>query len=164
MLDRFLTDWFAESGKELPNKFTLYMGERIRTAREEAGMSQEQLARMIYKRRATLSDIENGKSEADTSTFVLMSHYLMKPFEYFLPPYSHKEITKEDLSPAEKEVVMNLRYHVASDHFLKLVVSLIKAIGKFDIDHFVMEQYETSKAILENEELMKQDEEKRKRR
>lgn len=162
MLDKFF-DLFAEN-EVRPNKFTIYMGERIRTAREEAGLSQEELAKKVYLRRATLSDIENGKSEANTGTFVLLAYVLMKPLAYFLPPFMYDELKKEDLSPAENEVITQLRYHVVGDQFRKLVVDIIKAIGKFDVDHFVMEEYQRSKMILEEEERMKQYEERRKKK
>ena len=138
MLD-FLRDWFAES-EQRPNKFTIFMGEKIRQAREEAGFSQEKLAKMAYLRRATLSDIENGKSEADTSTFVLIAYTLNKPLAYFLPDYLYNEIKKEDLSPEENELITNFRYHIGSDHFGKLVIDFIKLLGEFDVNNFVIEQ------------------------
>jgi len=152
---------FGES-EEKPNKFTLFMGEKVRVAREEAGFSQEKLAELIYLRRATLSDIENGKSEADTSTFLMLAHTLNKPLGYFLPEFMYREIKQESLSPIESEVITNLRYHVASDQFGKLVVDIIKAIGKFDIDTFAIEQYPISKDIVEEKERVRKSREKKK--
>jgi transcriptional regulator with XRE-family HTH domain len=134
----------------VPNKFTIYMGEKIRDGRIEAGMSQQDLARLIYKRQAALSDYENGKAIVNADTLALLAHNLNKPIEYFYPPYTFRDLKPEDLSPMEKEVITNLRYHVASDQFRKLVIDVIKAIGKFDIDTFVVEQYPISKNIVEH--------------
>ena len=81
-LDKFL-DFFSDR-EQRPNKFTRYMGDAVRRAREEAGISQKDLAEKIFRRQATLSDIENGKVEVETSTLSLLSYYLKKPLGYFL--------------------------------------------------------------------------------
>jgi transcriptional regulator with XRE-family HTH domain len=73
-------------GEPRPNKFTVFLGEQIKKARIEAGLSQEELAKRIYKRRATVSEIETGKGEVDTNTFALLAHFLIKPLGYFYPP------------------------------------------------------------------------------
>ena len=147
MLD-LIRDWFAES-ETRPNKFTVFMGDRIRQAREEAGFTQEKLAQLVYLRRATLSDIENGKSEASASVFVHIAYSTNKPLAFFLPEFMYNEIKQEDLSPEENELITNYRYHIASDHLGKVVIDIIKAIGKFDIDSFVVEQAPITKANLE---------------
>ncbi len=43
-----------------PNSFTIEMGKRVRAARKEAGLSQEELAEIVGRRQATISDIERG--------------------------------------------------------------------------------------------------------
>ena len=53
-----ILDLFPQGRKTRPNKFTLYIGKQIKEAREEAGLSQEKLAKKLYLRRPTLSDIE----------------------------------------------------------------------------------------------------------
>lgn len=143
-----IRDWFAES-ETRPNKFTIYMGDKIRQAREEAGFSQEKLAQLVYLRRATLSDIENGKSEPDASTFVHIAYSTNKPLAFFLPDFIYSELKQEDLSPEENELITNYRYHIASDHLGKIVIDIIKAMGKFDIDSFVIEQVPLTKEKLE---------------
>jgi hypothetical protein len=42
-----------------------------------------------------------------------------------------------------------LRYYIASDHLRKLVVDIIKVIGKLDVDSFVVEQAPYVQAKLE---------------
>lgn len=161
MLD-FIRDYFSEKD-ELPNKFTLFMGERIRTAREEAGFSQEKLAKLLYLRRATLSNIENGKSEASAQTYVHAAYTLNKPLAYFLPDYFYREIKQEDLSPAENELVTNYRYHIASDYFGKLIIDFIKMLGEFDTNSFVIEQAPYVKDFLKSQKDFQKFLEKRKK-
>ena len=162
VLDKLLE--FLTPDEPVPNKFTEFMGERIRDARIEAGMSQQDLAKLIYKRQAALSDYENGRAIVNSDTLALLAHSLNKPIEYFYPPYIFRDLKPEDLSPMEKEVITNLRYHVASDQFRKLVIDVIKAIGQFDIDNFVVEQYPISKEILQQKkEIMKSRENRKKK-
>lgn len=52
---------------EIPNKFTIAMGELVRKARQEAKFTQGELAKKTYMGQASVSDIENGKREATSS-------------------------------------------------------------------------------------------------
>ncbi len=158
-----LFDLFAPD-EPVPNKFTLYMGERIKDARIDAGISQQDLAHQIYKRQASLSDYENGKAIVNSDTLGLLAIILNKPLEYFYPPYSYQKTRPEDLSPEEDELIKNFRYHVASDHFRKLVINFIKAIGEFDIDSFVIEQIPYTKAKLDSGKAVKQIVEEKKKK
>lgn len=162
VLNRLLE--FLAPDEPLPNKFTIYMGERIRDARTQIGMSQQDLAKLIYKRQAALSDYENGNSIVNSDTLVLLAHNLNKPIEYFYPPYLLRKEDFEDLSPMEKEVIINLRYHIATDELRELVIGIIKAIGQFDVDNFVVKNYPQSKEIIEHKkELMKSRENRKKK-
>jgi len=75
-----------------PNKFTRHLGDAIRKAREDKGVSQVDLANLINIRRATLSDMENGKTEPDAFTLADLAHKLEKPLSYFFPSFVYKEI------------------------------------------------------------------------
>ena len=68
-----------------PNSFTIEMGKRVRAARKEAGLSQEELAEIVGRRQATISDIERGKKEMGLSTLILVATALEKPVTYFFP-------------------------------------------------------------------------------
>lgn len=162
VLDKLL-EWLTPD-EPLPNKFTIYMGEKIREARVDLGISQQDLANRIYKRQAALSDYENGKAIVNSDTLAFLAVILNKPLEYFYPHYDYWRITPGELSPYEDEVIKNLRYHVVSDQFRKLVVDIIKAIGKFDIDAFVVGQAPTTKGILEGDDNMREFFEKRKKK
>jgi len=71
--------------KSAPNSFTIEMGKKVRQARKEAGLKQGELARMVGRRQATISDIEHGKKEMGLSTLVLIAAALEKPITYFFP-------------------------------------------------------------------------------
>ncbi|MHA1280352.1 MAG: helix-turn-helix transcriptional regulator [Candidatus Helarchaeota archaeon] len=101
----------------IPNKFTVGMGEKIRLAREEAGLSQKELAKKIFRRRATVSDIENGKSELGTIILSRISAILEKPISYFFPDFAIREINPNEITPIEKELL--LIYDLLYDENLK---------------------------------------------
>ena len=52
------------------------LGEKIRQARREKGMTQEQLAQALFVSRQTVSNWENGKTEPDYQTLVRLSQEL----------------------------------------------------------------------------------------
>ena len=113
-----------------PNKFTIEMGNNIRQAREEAGMSQSALAKMIFRRRATISDIENGKSEVGSLTLSRLSAVLDKPISFFFPRFAISEQSEEDISPLAKELL--LHFDLLYDRNLKkAVIQQMKALSQY---------------------------------
>lgn len=105
-LSDVIRDYFNRD--DMPNKFSTYMGQKIREAREEKGLSQEELAAMIYKRRASLSDMENGKMYADVVSFVYLAAILEKPIAYFILPNINIP-SDSDLMGDELEVIQQFR-------------------------------------------------------
>jgi transcriptional regulator with XRE-family HTH domain len=73
------------------------IGMKIQSAREEKGMSQEQLARLIGCSQSALSNYEKGKRRLYLSQLEKMAEILDKPLEYFVetlsshnnPPTAH---------------------------------------------------------------------------
>ena len=72
----------------VPNEFTIQLGKLIKKAREEAGFTQSELAEKLFRRQATISDIENGKIDISIITLVQISQVFYKPISYFLPEMS----------------------------------------------------------------------------
>ncbi|OGN81242.1 MAG: hypothetical protein A2X24_12955 [Chloroflexi bacterium GWB2_54_36] len=101
------------------------MGKLIRAAREETGYSQRELAELIYRRQAALSDIENGKMEPDSSTLLLLSHYLEKPIGYFFPP-PWKPSIDTSLSDLEDEALLLIKKLDEDD--LRRLLAQIRAL------------------------------------
>lgn len=94
----------------IPNEFTIELGKLVKKARDEIGYSQSKLAQKMSRRQATISDIENGKSEVGILTLVLLSLTLNKPISYFIPGSLIKHIVFEDLNPLEEEALNTLKY------------------------------------------------------
>ena len=114
-----------------PNHFTLGMGKLIHKARGEARLSQRALSEKIYLRQATLSDIENGKTEPDAEILLLLSHYLDKPITYFFPdPFKpDNKLGENDLDELEKELLLQARKLDQVD--LRKLIAQAKAIASF---------------------------------
>ncbi len=125
---------------ELPNKFSVAMGEQIRIARQENNMSQEQLAKAIYKRRASLSEIENGKMEPSASTLLLLSYALNKPVSYFFPRNQGiVALNEEDLTTEEQELIFLTRRLISSSdeeevHKLIAQVRVLAVLAENKVD------------------------------
>lgn len=65
-----------------------WSGRRIRAARQDAGLTQVELARRLgYKSAQTISDIERGISAMDTIQFSRLAKELDYPMEYFVDPH-----------------------------------------------------------------------------
>lgn len=88
-----------------PNEFTIEMGKFIRKAREDAGFSQAEFAKKTNRRPATISDIENGKSEIGVLTLALFAITLQKPISYFFPESLLKKFVLDVKTPFEQEVL-----------------------------------------------------------
>src|SRR5688500_1751539 len=138
MLEKIF-DWLPEQQDNKPNKFTIYMGNSLKQAREEAGLSQADLAPKIYRRRATLSDIETGKADVDAGTLWLLSAILKKPLSYFYPPYARENMTPEEMGALEHELLMHF-IAIRGEELQKLAIDLVKVIEKFDPLELVINQ------------------------
>jgi transcriptional regulator with XRE-family HTH domain len=123
----------------VPNKFTIAFGKAVKKAREDAGLSQAHLGQMIYRRRATISDIENGKSDVTVSTLALLAAALDKPITYFLPWFIYNSLKPEDLEPREHELLIQFR-KIWSEDLQQLAVRQVKNIAETDIEGFQAEQ------------------------
>jgi transcriptional regulator with XRE-family HTH domain len=125
----------------VPNRWTEGMGELIRKARTEAGLSQLNLANKIYRRQTTLSDMERGKIEVDTTSLAMLADVLRKPVSYFFPWDMYKELTKEELDPLEEEALLHFR-EIRGTELQKLTIQLIKKMKEFDPEELVLGQHE----------------------
>ena len=81
------------------------MGKLIKQARDDLKISQVEFAKSINRRPATISDIENGKSEIGVMTLVLFAITLHKPISYFFPVSNIKEIVSDVKSPFEYKML-----------------------------------------------------------
>lgn len=67
-----------------------HVGGRIRAARKDAGLTQDQLAGMIDKSVETISNLERGHTAPSLETIGLVAKALKQPAEWFLSGYSDR--------------------------------------------------------------------------
>lgn len=92
------------------DEWNSFIAEKIKKAREESGISQEELAKAIQRNRVTISDYERGRSPVGASDLMGIAQTLQKPISYFLPDSSLIYGINEDaLSNKEKELVALFR-------------------------------------------------------
>ena len=145
-----IQDLFRDYGTK-PNKFTIYMGEQIRKARLEVGLSQEELAEKIYMRRPTLTDIENGKSEPYASSLGLITFYLKKPLSYFYPPQLYEDVVSNRMSDLSIEMQMYFE-QIYGDELKRLAIDVIKNFAEFDPKELVVNSAELIAGEIQNDE------------
>jgi transcriptional regulator with XRE-family HTH domain len=112
----------------LPTAFTQALGQRIRQAREERGLSQKALAELIDRRQGAVSDMENGKTEPDATTLVLLAEALEKPVTFFFPPPWGPRVSRGDLTYDEQALLLEFR-RLASDEHRKIAISQVAALA-----------------------------------
>lgn len=74
------------------------LGQRIQWAREEVGLSQEQLAKMLGCSQPTLSNCEKGKSRVHLAQLQKLAELLNKPASYFLEAMEPFNLEAEPVS------------------------------------------------------------------
>jgi transcriptional regulator with XRE-family HTH domain len=106
------------------------IGRKLQLAREEKGMSQEQLARALGCSQSALSNYEKGKRRLYLSHLEKLSQILDKPLEYFMennrPPVEKEHLLGGDHSGQFLHLI-NTIYQL-SDEQIKEVLSYIEYI------------------------------------
>jgi transcriptional regulator with XRE-family HTH domain len=118
-----------------PNEFTIGMGELIRKAREERGYSQAEFARETNRRPATISYIENGKSDISVLTLLLFAITLKKPISYFFPEFLLKSEFLDVKSEFEHQM---LEYARGIEFFgdMPLALAIVRELYEHDQKEF----------------------------
>lgn len=130
------------------------MGELIKKARDEAGISQEELAEKIYRKRLAVSQMENGKVEISALTVSYLARALDKPISYFYPENLKRHIDQENLTNLEEELIINFR-KIWYEHLQKLAIELIKVISNFDPQQMLVGLIDITKEDYEIEKELK---------
>ena len=118
--------WDLLNKPSKPNSFTRVMGELIRKAREEKGLSQEALAEVIYRRRPAISEMENGKMEPDATTLALLAINLEKPIEYFFPPKYLPHYDRTLNNDAQELLII---FNKLSDSYKRAAIQQLRALA-----------------------------------
>jgi len=80
------------------DKLKAEIGEKLRLAREEASMSQEELAGRLGLSKVGYGALERGKNLIGLQYLVMLTFILKKPITFFLPRYTVSEAEMNDLS------------------------------------------------------------------
>ena len=96
------------------------IGLRVKTARQQQGMTQAQLAEAIDKAFETISNIERGKTAPNFSTLYDIASVLGLPMREFF------ELEEADLSDARQKLLIQLNTMVSQmdDRQLNLLLKL----------------------------------------
>lgn len=85
------------------------IGKRLQLAREEAGLSQEQLAAKLGCSQSTLSNYEKGRRRLYLAQLEKIAEELQKPIDYFMQPLAEDSPdTASETSWAEEPDVKKL--------------------------------------------------------
>lgn len=131
-----------------PNKYTRFMGEQIRKAREDLGLSQEELGNKIFRKRLAVSEMENGKVEISAWVLPLLASALEKPISYFFPKSILHEITLENLSVLEQELILYFR-NICDDNLQGVALKQVKVLSEFNPEQTLIDTIDLSKSGLE---------------
>ncbi|MBI4765329.1 MAG: helix-turn-helix transcriptional regulator [Deltaproteobacteria bacterium] len=92
------------------------IGRRLQKAREESGMSQEELAKRLGCSQASLSYYELGKRRIYFNELEKISKILNRPFTYFLESNEKPKKDQNDL------------YHILKEPYLKEILLSAKTL------------------------------------
>ncbi len=104
MVDEPQQDLDADQGagdEHDPRKVAL--GGRLRAARIQGGMTQEELAARVRRKKNWLSDIERGRRGIDPHTLQQISRITGRPIEYFTNPEYDDQRKRQLNRPATRE-------------------------------------------------------------
>ena len=94
-------------------------------------MSQQDLARFLYKTGKVISDIERGRVHVDLFDLSLIAKALDKPISCFFPPFL-TEGSEQDLSPDERELLLFYR-KIWDEKMRALALQQVQTIADADI-------------------------------
>ena len=118
VLGRILDLFDPESA---PNDFTEMMGELVKQARVDSGLSQRELAQKLYTRQATISDIENGKRYVNSGHLIALSAILEKPILYFIPA-KHRRMFKLDFTDPELSELLQVAKKLKKEDLKRIII------------------------------------------
>jgi len=104
------------------------LGRRIQRAREDAGLSQEQLARMLGCSQPTLSNYEKGKSRVYLAQLQRFAELLNKPASFFLEAMEPTNTDDEPFDEAEDSITSEPLPD--SDSYIEDVVKLLRELPR----------------------------------
>lgn len=108
-----------------------HVGGRIRAARKDAGLTQDQLAGMIEKSVETISNLERGHTAPSLETLGLVAGALKQSPDWFLKGYSNRrESGTAEMFRTEIEALIA----TMNESELKQVLEIVRVIKRVHSD------------------------------
>ena len=104
-----------------------HIGLRVKSARREKGLTQEDLADRIGKAVATLSNIERGEALTGLETLALIAQVTGKPMVFFFEGIEDTRSVSRKRLEAEEE--LRLQAKGLRDSDLALAIALVKTVA-----------------------------------
>lgn len=101
------------------------IGARIKKRREELGMTQEELADVLYIKKNTISYYENDRIDIKISVLVAIAKALLTSVAYLIGEESEDE--REEIAQ-----VLRLVKGIRNDEFLRMAIEQLKTIATTD--------------------------------
>ena len=84
------------------------VGMRIREVREQAGMTQAELAKRVHVSRSSVESWESGQSYPSIDSCVELSKIFHLSTDYFFAPKKKKNVILDDLSEREMQMLFDM--------------------------------------------------------
>jgi len=107
------------------------IGRRVREAREQTGISQQQLAKMLGVARPTVSQIENGERKISANELIKLSEIFDIPVEILLDFKKPPEVILEKARPKKQEKT-EIRINVPQknlEKFREILLYILNQVG-----------------------------------
>jgi transcriptional regulator with XRE-family HTH domain len=119
------------------SKWDEAIGEKIRQAREDAHMTQGQLAEHAHVSQGNISDFERGMLQVNALDLFLIAHELDKPAAYFVP-HPFYGPTQEGELPIKAQELFHFIYKIPDeerrDEVLDLLIEQTRRLADVIID------------------------------
>lgn len=102
-------------------------GERLRQLREEKGLSQEQLGKILHQRKSNISKYENGKLEPSLNTIKAIADFFNVSLDYL---FGRSDEPKNILIAEQNDAAK--RIEKLSEKKKNLVVSILNFVESLD--------------------------------
>ena len=131
-----------------------FIVKKVKAARLERGLTQKDLAKLLDRTSASISDLERAKVQVTASDLAKLAKYLNKPIEYFygdsfggdeidnlvaLIRKMDPEIRSEQVNVINSLLIMQLSFaNLETDHENDIDDSDLKEIAKQTYDHLIV--------------------------
>ncbi len=114
----------------MSEQFYKNLGQRIKTLREEKGLSQEKAAQFLDINRASLSQIENGERKITAEDIKKLSDLFCIPTDTLLDLKAtiKVDLQKEQITPEKQEIRINVPQKKV-DRFKEVLLYVLNKVG-----------------------------------